>query len=310
LRVSVILCTYNRCESLAKALKSISASILPGSVDWEVLIVDNNSKDQTRKVAESFCSSPDSHFRYIFEPQQGKSHALNTGIREAKGEILAFTDDDVEVETDWLENLTAPFRQGTWSGVSGRTFAEKSLVVPNWMGKDVQWWTAPLGLFDLGSEGHEISTTPFGNNMAFRAEMFTKYPGFRTDLGPRPGNEIRSEDTEFGRRLLEAGEKFWYEPSAVVYHATPENRVKKEYFLTWWHAKARGDVREFGIPSNSSWRVAGVPSDQILRFMVWTLRWITAVEPSRRFYSKVCTWSVMGTIQECYERSGRRNGSN
>jgi glycosyltransferase involved in cell wall biosynthesis len=75
---------------------------MPESVDWQVLIVDNNSKDQTREVAETFCQRDPSHFRYIFEPQQGKSFALNRGIREASGEILAFIDDDITVEPTFL----------------------------------------------------------------------------------------------------------------------------------------------------------------------------------------------------------------
>ena len=72
--------------------------------------------------------------------------------------------------------------------------------------------------------------------------MFEKYGGFRTDLGPRPGSEIRSEDTEFGWRLLAAGERLRYEPSAVVYHSVSgESASDKQYFLAWWFDKARAE---------------------------------------------------------------------
>jgi glucosyl-dolichyl phosphate glucuronosyltransferase len=83
--ISVILCTYNRYESLAKALESVAALRLPESVAWEVLVVDNNSHDRTREVVEEFCHRCPGHFGYAFEPQPGKSHALKTGIREARG---------------------------------------------------------------------------------------------------------------------------------------------------------------------------------------------------------------------------------
>ena len=77
----------------------------------------------------------------------------------------------------------------------------------------------------------ELDQPPFGTNMAFQKKMFEKHGGFRLDLGPRPGSELRNEDTEFGRRLLAAGERLRYEPSAKVYHRVPEERLTTGYFL-------------------------------------------------------------------------------
>src|ERR1700733_6053483 len=109
MKITVILCTYNRCMSLARTLDSVATQTLPERADWEILVVDNNSRDQTRKVVDEFCRQYPGRFRYIFEPQQGKSHALNTGIREAQGDILAFVDDDVVVAKGWIHNLTRVF---------------------------------------------------------------------------------------------------------------------------------------------------------------------------------------------------------
>jgi glycosyltransferase involved in cell wall biosynthesis len=86
---------------------------------WEILVVDNNSKDRTREVVEDFCRRDPDHFRYVFEPQQGKSFALNSGIREARGDVVAFMDDDVTVEPTWLQNLTADLWSGQWTGAGG-----------------------------------------------------------------------------------------------------------------------------------------------------------------------------------------------
>ena len=91
MHVTVVLCTYNRCDSLAKALRSVAKSVVHSSVQWEVLVVDNNSRDNTRAMVERFCLEFPGRFRYIFEPQQGKSYALNSGIRQSRGDILAFT---------------------------------------------------------------------------------------------------------------------------------------------------------------------------------------------------------------------------
>ena len=121
--ITIVLCTYNRCGFLATALSSAVASVLPESVEWEILVVDNNSKDATREVVEGFYKQYPSRIRYLFEPKQGKSNALNTGIREARGNILAFMDDDVRVETDWLQKLTAPLQDPQWAGAGGRVEA-------------------------------------------------------------------------------------------------------------------------------------------------------------------------------------------
>src|SRR5581483_7499904 len=97
MKVTVILCTHNRSRSLTTALNSVAQSRVPDALHWEVLVVDNNSNDATRSVVEEFRQRDPSRFRYLFEPTQGKSHALNSGCKAAgNADILAFMDDDVE----------------------------------------------------------------------------------------------------------------------------------------------------------------------------------------------------------------------
>ena len=120
MNITVILCTYNRCATLSRALASVAASELPQVAKWEVIVVDNNSTDGTRAVVEEFCRQHPGRFRYLFESRQGLSQARNAGIREARGDILAFMDDDVTVEPTWLWNLTANLCDGEWAGAGGR----------------------------------------------------------------------------------------------------------------------------------------------------------------------------------------------
>ena len=145
---------------------------------------------------------------------------------------------------------------------------------------------APLGIFDLGGESRTLTDAPFGTNMAFRRRIFEKC-GFRTDLGPGPNNEMRSEDTEFGSRLIIAGERIKYAPDAIVYHPVPQARLHKEFFLTWWYNKGRADIRENGIAADTKWFVCGIPLYLFRRLAVGTLRWMVTLEPSRRF-SRSC----------------------
>ena len=316
MNVTVILCTYNRCGDLAKTLDSLASSTLPSSVAWEVLVVDNNSNDQTRDVALDFCRRYPNRFRYLFEPHPGKSYALNSGIREAHGEILAFTDDDLIVDTTWLQNLTIPFGNGAWAGVGGRTLLEQGFSPPHWLALN-GWYGMGgiLALCDFGDKPRELDWPPYGANMAFRKKMFEKYGGFRTDLGPTPEGKIPrpNEDTEFGRRLMAAGERLWYEPSAVVHHPVPEKRLKKSYFLAWWFDYGRALTREkgkrphfYGIPRHH----LSIPTMIVTRMPVDMLRWVLTWDPQRRFFWKSRVWLTAGAAVEAYRVARDANERN
>jgi len=303
MKITVILCTYNRCQSLKKALESVAISILPTSIEWDVLVVDNNSNDLTRPEVQEFCHRHPGRFRYLFEKQPGKSFALNAGIREARGDVLAFMDDDVTVDPLWLQNLTTPIVDSQWAGAGGRILPERGFSPPSWMllQGDHSLGPALAAVFDLGGQPGELSRPPYGTNMAFRKSMFEKYGGFRTDMGPRPGSEIRGEDVEFGRRLLAAGERLCYAPSAVVYHAVPEDRLRKEFFLAYWFAYGRTQVRERGSRPGK-W---GLPRYYFSTAMlgIYTMRWIRTWHPGERFFNKCQVWMAAGKLVENYSQS-------
>lgn len=296
LNTTVILCTYNRYQSLARALESLARSVMPSSVQWEVLVIDNNSKDQTREVIEGYCQRFPHIFRYVFEAKQGKSYALNTGIRLAGGDVLAFTDDDLAVDSLWLENLTAPLRSAGWAGAGGRVLPEHGFQPQRWMDTSGRYGLAPLAMFEPSIPAGKIDEPPFGANMAYRKEMFSKHGGFRLDLGPEAGGEIKNEDVEFGARILAAGEQIWYEPSAVVYHEVPRHRARKSYFLTWWYGKGRSDKRLDDSVDRLS--IFGVPLFLLRRLAVWTLRWVFSFYPAQRFRCKAKVWYIAGQLKE------------
>ncbi len=303
MNVTVILCTYNRSQILPKTLESVAASKLPESVEWEVLVVDNNSSDQTRDVVQDFCRRYPGRFRYAFELQPGKSFALNTGIREARGDVLAFLDDDVTVEPTWLQNLTAGLNGDEWAGAGGRIVLQWPPSLPAWLSTHGPYARHALPGFDQGDEVKELIGPPFGTNMAFRKEMFENYGLFRTDLGPCPNREIPrpNEDTEFGRRLMAAGERLRYEPSAIVYHPVPHHRIRKDHFLTWWFDYGRAFAREWGRGPE----VLGIPRPYFNILKLGTIvmpermaRWTLSLNPQRRFYYKCLVWVTAGQIRE------------
>ena len=307
--ITVILCTYNRCRDLAGTLESVAASQVPSSVTWEVLVVDNNSTDQTRDVVEGFCRRHPGRFRYLFEPKAGKSYALNAGIANARGEVLAFVDDDVTVEPTWLQNLTAELHGGEWAGTAGRILPAHGFTPPPWL--PPIWFPILFAHFDLGDQPSELNRPPYGANMAFRKSAFEKHGGFRIDLGPTPNSQIRNEDTEFGRRLIKAGERLRYEPSAVVYHPLPQGRITKEYFFSWWFDYGRAMIREYGERPD----MYGIPRDYLsllrcgMEILVTALRSMFAVHPQKRFYYKCWGRRWTGQMVELYRRSVGRKRS-
>lgn len=298
--VAVILCTYNRAKSLHCALASLSAQSPAEAFEWEVVVVDNNSSDDTRQVVEDFCLRFPGRYRYIFEPHQGKSFALNRGLKETTSDVIAFVDDDVEVAENWLSRLAIVLKDERWAGVGGRILPEEGFQPPTWLDTESRHILAPLAIFDRGAEARELGEPPFGTNMAFRRTVFAKHGGFRTDLGPQPGSEIRGDDTEFGNRLLKGGERLWYEPSAVVYHPVSPQRLRRGYFLTWWHDKGRADVRELGVQGRSTANIGDIPLVLFGRLGVAGVRWLCSFQKAKRFSYKLRVWGILGAIKECY----------
>jgi glucosyl-dolichyl phosphate glucuronosyltransferase len=298
--ITVVVCTYNRCQVLRKALESIAQSRVPERVEWEVLVVDNNSSDTTAEMVAELRSRFPGRFRYLFESEQGKSFALNAAIRESPSDVLAFTDDDIIVDPWWLWNLTADLETDAWGGSAGRVIPVWDRPIPRWLDLDELLLAGPYVAFDLGDEPGALTKAPFGANMAFRSEVFGKHGGFRTDLG-RIGTHLRcGEDTEFVRRLLSAGERLRYQPAAVVYHPVAEERLRKGYLLSWFFWYACSDRMQSGRLPEARWSLAGVPIYLVRRLARWSLQWTISTEAAARFSCSMNLSRVAGEGFGCY----------
>lgn len=302
--ISLIVCTYNRWESLARTLESVAVSKLPDAVSWEVVVVDNNSRDQTQHVVEDFCRRYPERIRYVFETNQGLSYARNAGIRQARGEVIAFTDDDTTVDPTWLHNLTAPLQDDQWAGAGGRIRLGRDFLPPRWMAINGPFnLGSSLGQFDRGECPGPLDHPPYGGNMAFRKTMFHKHGDFRTDLGRRGANMICNEDTEFGERLMAAGERLCYVPSAIVYHEIKEHRYTKKYFRSYWFGFGRSIALQAGREL-SIWRVPRYCLGEVRR----KLRWMSSLnrhwflDPQGIFFCEVHVLCIFGQILESCRR--------
>lgn len=298
--VSVILATYNRALSLQSTLETFSKLVCPDELDWELIVVDNNSGDDTKRVVDQFAKSGCVRVRYVFEKQQCKSAALNAGIGAAQSEIIAFTDDDVHLHPDWLANLVRNFQRFDCAAVAGRVVPVWHQDKPRWLEMEQQ---QAVVNFELGEESKQIELPPIGANCAFRKEVFKKYGLFRLDLGVR-GTEhtITCEDTEFGSRLLNAGERILYCADAIVYHPVDPKRVTKKYFLDWYYYNGVSLTRTAGLPEFGVFYF-GVPRWLYRELVNNVIRWTFTLESNRRFQWKLCSYRSLGTIIESHRLS-------
>src|ERR1043165_2202380 len=176
--VSVVVCTYNRAALLTRTLESLFAQKTEAA--FEILVVDNNSSDNTPALVASLQITSPVTLRYIYESRQGNAYARNTGVEQAHAPVVAFIDDDVVAADNWVDTIkSALHHHAECSFIGGK-------VLPLWDSDPPSWLTrshwAPLALLDYGDEEKEIAgQMPLGlltANIAFRKEVFAEGLGF------------------------------------------------------------------------------------------------------------------------------------
>jgi glycosyltransferase involved in cell wall biosynthesis len=234
MKYSVVIATYNRAADLGGTLASLAGLCPDGP--WEVIVVDNNSSDDTRQVVEEAARTFPVELRYLFEREQGRSPALNAGIRAARGGIIATTDDDVRVPADWLTQAGAGLERLGCDYAGGR-------VLPIWGGPRPAWipdrggkqW-AVIALLDYGPAPIEFGVrVPLGVNMAFRRSAFDRAGLFDPHTGRRAGTLLGQEVREWCIRARRAGLRGFYLPELHVQHIIPAERLNKRYFRRWFY---------------------------------------------------------------------------
>ncbi|MBW4481202.1 MAG: glycosyltransferase [Tildeniella torsiva UHER 1998/13D] len=235
--ISVIIPTLNRADSLALALESLSRQQAPDA-DFEVLVVDNGSIDHTKAIAQSFADKlPSAQLRYIFEPEPGLLSGRHRGAQEAKGDILSFLDDDVELDPGWLVAVHNAFENATVHLVGGRNLPRYESTSPPWL--KYFWQKCPggqlcteLSLLDLGDQRHSIDANyVWGLNFSIRKGTLRELGGFHPDCIPKRLQHLQGDgETGLTRQANQKGYKAVYEPLALLHHVVPAARLTPEYF--------------------------------------------------------------------------------
>jgi glycosyltransferase involved in cell wall biosynthesis len=270
---TVLIATYNRSALLDETLASLARMRVSPTLTWDAVVIDNNSTDDTRAVVERHMADFPVRLRYLFEGRQGRSSALNAGIAQAEGTVLAFTDDDVRVVDGWLDAATAPLL-----GSDAAVAYTGGPVRPIWGAEPPRWLDLTRGdlwgtiaIQDHGAEPfvyEDRRKVPLGANMAARREMFQRVGGFRADLGRTGGRLVLGQEVpELLLRARNSGLRGMYVPAMEVHHHIPAKRLTPSYFRTWWFGKGVSraalermqPVTELGIDLRTTPHILGVP---------------------------------------------------
>jgi glycosyltransferase involved in cell wall biosynthesis len=253
--ITVAICTLDRATVLAGCLDALaSPSPLPPGVD--VLVVDNGSTDDTGEVVAAHPCA-----RRVVEPARGLSHARNTALREAQGDVVAFLDDDARPAPGWAEALVAAAARWPGAGaIGGPVVLEWLAPRPGWLGPELERWYSGRDL-GAGARLLDDDEQPVGANLAVRRAAAVDVGGFAPELG-RVGASLGSEEeVDLLRRLRAAGWDVAWEPAAPVRHLVDPERMRVRWLLRRAWAQGRSDAvvaERRGLPPASRTRPAAV----------------------------------------------------
>ena len=230
--ISVIICTYNREKYIYNVLKSLALGTLEHQA-YEIVLVDNNCTDNTRGEVDHFCNVfPQVTLRYFVETNQGLSHARNRGIRESKGDILVYVDDDATVNPDYLKTYA------DWFAAHPETDAAGGPIIPHYeTGAEPKWMTYFIkrlltGYLYFGDKAKPFpgQNYPGGGNAAYRSRVFEKVGLYNVELGRNGDSLGGGEEKDIFDKMKREGMQFVYLPQAILYHSIPGYKLEADYF--------------------------------------------------------------------------------
>ncbi len=300
MRLDVIIPTYNRADLLPRTLRSLLDARVPAGLEVRVVVVDNNSTDRTRAVVEEWASRFDMRLVYLFEAKQGRSPAINAGIRATDGDIVGLIDDDEEVDTGWYECAHRMFGSGDTDFIGGPCVPRWAKNSPEWFPSD---YSGVIGWVDGGNK-----TVPFdddypgilmGGNSILTRSMLEKVGLYSDALGRTDKALLSCEDEDLYRRLQDSGARGFYCPELIIHHYVPPERLTKSYFRRWcfWRGVSKGLIdREHKQPITY---FAGVPRFLLGRATRAVLRKGKDVctgphDPRRQFSDELAVWDLAG----------------
>lgn len=263
--LSVVVCTYNRADLLRDALESICEQTVEASC-YELIVVDNNSRDNTREVIEDCCSRHP-NVRYCLEEEQGLSHARNRGWREARGEYVAYVDDDCKVPDDYVAAAFDILTRLSPAVFGGPHYGDYNSPKP-------RWWKERYGSFEPSQTATDLPEGEYlqGNNIIIRRELLEAVEGFDSRYGMVGDKLAYAEETELQKRIraMRPDEVIHYDPKVYVWHL-----VRPEKMTLRWNVASRFHCGRysFRIFEHGSLQASRAPRIRLLgRAVITTFR--------------------------------------
>ena len=221
-KLTVIICTYNRSEMLAHCLGSLCGQTSGGAFD--VLVVDNNSTDDTRQVVESFM--PELPLRYVMEPEQGLSHARNRGLAESRTGWVAYLDDDAKARPDWCAAILETIGKNDFEAFGGPYHAWHHFGPPP------SWLPELYASYVPGQQYGPLEADTFipGGNCAMEKSAAARAGAFPANFGMAGNKCAYGEESALFKRMAEQGGRLGYVPGMAIEHCV----LPFKYSMRWW----------------------------------------------------------------------------
>jgi glycosyltransferase involved in cell wall biosynthesis len=267
MHVTVAICTWNRARLLDRTLAELRRQRVPAGVTWELVLVDNNCTDDTAAVAERHLQHLP--IRHVVETKQGHSHARNRAVDEARGDLVLWTDDDVNASDNWIAEYVRVAREfpdaGYFGGRITPWFADEIPAATRRMIEDNLRLLAPVySLKDYGVEVRPFAAGegPFGANMGFRTDLLRRFR-FDPKFGRVKTGLIGADEVSVIRAIQNAGVPGVWIGSTEIQHYIPPDRTTAAHFWRYFEALGRTQVRLEGTTPTATlfgrprWAVLG-----------------------------------------------------
>lgn len=226
--ISVVICTYNNAASLTVTLTQILRQDINDLFPIEILIVDNNSSDNTKQEVESFIKSYTGKAYYFREDNQGLSFARNRGIRESRGIYILFTDDDADVPPNWIKNYCTKITESGADCLYSKIKVQWDKPKPWWYSSRFRSFFVELDYGEKPRLIYDIHHEFFGKNFAIKKDEIIALGGFNENLGRKGNSLVAGEETVIYRSLISRGSKVYYFPDAEVGHRLKDREYSEE----------------------------------------------------------------------------------
>ncbi len=292
--LSIIICTYNRDKYIYNVLKSIADTDFDKK-NYEIILINNNSTDNTKLECNRFGHDfPSVEFYYFFEENQGLSYARNRGIKEAKGEILIYVDDDALVNKEYLQAYYDFFENYP------NAFAAGGPIIPKYETKQPSWmsyYTKELitGYLYKGNTVSEFKQRryPGGGNAGYRKTVFDQIGFFDVKLGRKGNNLVGAEEKDIFDKMTKKGMSYYYIPNAILYHIIPKTKLTKDYFNRLTHSIGKSEnIRTLNISKSKFLKRLILECINWGASLILCIAYVFLLSPQKGFKLLAFRWNV------------------